>query len=45
VDEVNGRIVSGSSADPVEFIEYWTFSRNVGEKNWILTEITQEGDR
>ncbi len=45
VNEVNGQIVSGSSTDPVKFIEYWTFSRNLGEKNWFLTGITQEGDR
>lgn len=44
-DEANGQIVSGSSTDPVKFLEYWTFSRNVGEKNWVLAGITQEGDR
>jgi predicted lipid-binding transport protein (Tim44 family) len=45
VDEANGQLVSGSSTDPVKFLEYWTFSRNVGEKNWVLTGITQEADR
>lgn len=44
VDETNSQIVSGSSADPVKFIEYWTFCRNVGEKPWLLEGITQEGD-
>lgn len=44
VDETNGQIVSGNSTDPVKFIEYWTFCRNVGEKHWILGGITQEGD-
>ena len=44
VDETNGQIVSGSSTDPVKFIEYWTFCRNVGEKRWLLGGITQEGD-
>ena len=44
VDETNGQIVSGSSTDPVKFIEYWTFRRNVGEKHWLLGGITQEGD-
>ena len=44
VDETNGQIVSGSSIDPVKFIEYWTFCRNVGEKHWLLGGITQEGD-
>jgi predicted lipid-binding transport protein (Tim44 family) len=41
----SGQIVSGSSTDPVKFLEYWTFSRNVGEKNWVLAGITQEGER
>jgi len=44
VDETNGQIVSGSSTDPVKFIEYWTFCRNVGEKQWVLGGITQEAD-
>jgi predicted lipid-binding transport protein (Tim44 family) len=44
VDETNNQIVSGSSTDPVKFIEYWTFRRNVGEKKWLLGGITQEGD-
>ncbi len=45
VDEKNGQVVSGSSSDPVKFVEFWTFTRNVGEKNWVLGGITQEGDR
>ncbi len=44
VDETNNQIVSGSSTDPVKFMEYWTFSRNVGEKHWVLAGITQEED-
>jgi predicted lipid-binding transport protein (Tim44 family) len=44
VDETNGQVVSGSSTDPVKFIEYWTFCRNAGEKHWLLGGITQEGD-
>ena len=43
-DEKSGQVVSGSSSDPVKFVEYWTFARNVGEKNWVLAGITQEGD-
>ena len=42
VDDKNGQIISGSTSDPVKFLEYWTFSRNVGEKNWVLAGITQE---
>jgi predicted lipid-binding transport protein (Tim44 family) len=45
VHEKTGQIVTGSSSDPVKFVEYWTFSRNVGEKNWVLGGITQEEGR
>jgi len=44
VDETNGQTVSGSTSDPVKFLEYWTFTRKVGERNWLLAGITQEGD-
>ena len=43
VDET-GNTISGSSTDPVKFLEYWTFTRKVGEKGWALTAITQEQD-
>ena len=45
VDEKSGEVLSGSSSDPVKFAEYWTFTRNVGEKSWVLSGITQEKDR
>jgi predicted lipid-binding transport protein (Tim44 family) len=45
VDEKSGEVVSGSSSNPVKFVEYWTFARNVGEKNWVMAGITQEADR
>ena len=45
VHEKTGQIVTGSSSDPVKFVEYWTFTRNVGEKEWVLGGITQEEDR
>jgi len=41
-DDKTGQVISGSSTDPVKFVEYWTFSRNVGEKNWVLSGISQE---
>jgi predicted lipid-binding transport protein (Tim44 family) len=44
VDETNGQVLSGSTIEPVKFIEYWTFGRNVGEKQWVLAGITQEED-
>jgi predicted lipid-binding transport protein (Tim44 family) len=45
VDEKSGQVLSGSSSEPVKFVEFWTFTRNVGEKNWALAGITQEGGR
>jgi hypothetical protein len=45
LDEKSGEVLSGSSSDPVKFVEFWTFTRNVSEKNWALAGITQEGGR
>ena len=45
VNETDSQILSGSSPDPVKFLEFWTFSRNIGEKNWVLAGIAQEGNR
>jgi predicted lipid-binding transport protein (Tim44 family) len=42
VDEGTGQTVSGNTSDPVKFLEYWTFTRKVGERNWLLAGITQE---
>jgi predicted lipid-binding transport protein (Tim44 family) len=44
VEETTNQVVAGSSSEPVKFLEYWTFTRRVGEKNWLLAGITQEGD-
>jgi len=44
VDEKTNQVISGSTSEPVKFHEYWTFQRNVGEKNWVLGGITQESD-
>jgi predicted lipid-binding transport protein (Tim44 family) len=44
-DEKSDQVVSGSTMEPVKFLEYWTFSRSVGEKSWVLAGITQEKDR
>jgi predicted lipid-binding transport protein (Tim44 family) len=43
-DETSGQVISGSSSDPVKFLEYWTFNRKVGQKTWVLAGITQEAD-
>lgn len=44
VDEATNQVVSGSTTEPVKFLEYWTFTRHVGDRNWLLAGITQEGD-
>ncbi len=44
VDETNNQVISGSSTEPVKFLEYWTFTRKIGERSWLLSGITQEGD-
>ncbi len=44
VEDTGNQVISGSTTDPVKFLEYWTFTRKVGERNWILAGITQEGD-
>lgn len=44
VDETNNQLISGNSTDPVKFLEYWTFTRKTGDRNWALTGITQEAD-
>lgn len=40
----SGSVLSGSSTDPVKFLEYWTYARKVGERTWKLSGITQEQD-
>lgn len=39
-----GNVLSGSATDPVKFLEYWTYTRKVGDKAWKLAAITQEQD-
>ena len=41
VDERTGLVVSGSNSEPVEFEEYWTFSRPVGPNQWKLSAVQQ----
>ena len=41
VDEKSGKVVNGSDSDPVEFEEFWTFSRPVGPNGWKLTAVQQ----
>ncbi len=41
VDAKTGSVVTGSNADPVEFEEYWTFTRPVGPNSWKLAAVQQ----
>ena len=41
VEEKSGRVVDGSETEPVEFEEFWTFSRPVGSNPWKLTAVQQ----
>jgi predicted lipid-binding transport protein (Tim44 family) len=41
VDEKTGAVVQGSNSEPVEFEEFWTFSRPVGPNIWKLTAVQQ----
>ena len=40
-DVKSGAVVSGSDSAPVEFEEYWTFTRPVGPNAWKLTAVQQ----
>ncbi|MEX0802213.1 MAG: Tim44 domain-containing protein, partial [Candidatus Binatia bacterium] len=41
VDTKSGAVVSGSDSEPIQFEEYWTFSRPVGPNAWKLTAVQQ----
>lgn len=41
-DAVSGAVVAGSNTDPVKFQEFWTFTRNIGNKTWQLAAIQQQ---
>jgi predicted lipid-binding transport protein (Tim44 family) len=41
VDEKSGNVLNGSDSEPVEFEEFWTFSRPVGPNGWKLTAVQQ----
>jgi predicted lipid-binding transport protein (Tim44 family) len=41
VDQKSGNVVSGNNSDPIEFAEYWTFTRPVGPNPWKLTAVQQ----
>ena len=41
IDEKSGAVVSGSNSEPIDFEEYWTFSRPVGANSWKLAAVQQ----
>jgi predicted lipid-binding transport protein (Tim44 family) len=41
VDQRSGNVVTGNSSEPIEFEEYWTFTRPVGPNQWKLTAVQQ----
>lgn len=41
VDDKSGAVVNGSDSEPVEFEEFWTFSRPVGPNPWKLAAVQQ----
>ena len=42
IDEISGQVLSGSKTDPVKFVEFWTFTRPVGNNLWQLSALAQE---
>jgi predicted lipid-binding transport protein (Tim44 family) len=41
VDTKSGNVVAGNNSEPIEFEEYWTFTRPVGPNPWKLTAVQQ----
>lgn len=41
VDAKTGAVITGSNSEPIEFGEYWTFSRPVGPNAWKLAAVQQ----
>jgi predicted lipid-binding transport protein (Tim44 family) len=43
VDE-SGKVIEGDKLNPVKFQEFWTFSRDIGGRQWQLAGINQPGE-
>lgn len=41
LDEATGKVLEGSNTEPVQFEEYWTFTRPSGDFPWQLSAINQ----
>lgn len=42
VTDESGKVMEGSRTEPVKFVEYWTFARDIGKSGWRLSAIQQE---
>lgn len=41
VDEKTGTLISGDKINPVKFMEFWTFCRETGTRQWKLSAVNQ----
>jgi predicted lipid-binding transport protein (Tim44 family) len=41
MDELTGEVVNGDKLNPVKFQEFWTLSREIGDRHWQLSGINQ----
>jgi predicted lipid-binding transport protein (Tim44 family) len=41
LDEGTGAVLEGDRVNPVKFQEFWTFSRDIGSRQWQLSAIDQ----
>ena len=41
LDDKTGTVISGDKINPVKFLEYWTFCRDIGTRQWKLSAIDQ----
>lgn len=44
VDDKSGQLVAGDKLNPVKFEEFWTFTRDSGNRPWKLSAINQPGE-
>lgn len=42
VTDEQGALIEGSKTEPVKFMEYWTFVRDIGHRGWKLSAIQQD---
>jgi predicted lipid-binding transport protein (Tim44 family) len=42
VTDETGKLIEGSKTEPIKFVEYWTYSKPIGQSKWQLSAIQQE---